>query len=1160
VFILHSRGDMISSSSETQALLSSTSEGREKKSSSSSSSSIKSSLKAATAIVAVSTSIFATASYSVSRAPSARGASQSEHGLDVFKRAIASLGDDAIAPVAGANDKVTLTVGCSHKDVLKRLPFDPEGWDSKVGAKLITESKSKTFAFEDAIEMKEVGCGKFQTPYKLGSGAKFGFYLYEKANPENYVSDIGGKLLFHEEMEEEAAIGEGETEAASTTSKKKSSSSSSSSSSVSSATSTTETASTDYAAQAAAAEQNANERAKEITALLSASIGKKKHGSNSAKSAKSVKKQVEEEIEEEVSEEGEVEENTSSSKKHSYSVKKTVKGSKKSDPAAVASEELESSGIQVVGEYFDWGWWMSALSQGTQYQTTDITCENTTCTMQVCEKTKCTEYKKECETTEMCDDLGDFVKEQTASMGKSGITKKQAAKALDEATKASSEVSEFQIQSTSSSSKKSHHRHLLSHHHHHATEEVSEEEVKPTHGKAHEHKHFAGFGSDALQEDETSEEGELDEELEEAQEEFEEEEEEEVPSKSKKTSSKKSSKKSSSSKHHSKHHEEDSIADTGANEFDVRHPAHIASRMSGCTTQHVAENMEFYPRVHGPANANHVYIFGGCYADRDHATCNIPIDVNPKQCVIVRLNDNNFQEAVNACLDEAPVDGKCVNYGKESKYGILPRWDVTQVHNMQRAFADTEFNGYLGSWDTSNVRNMNQMFANNKAFNGDIRKWSFEHLGSATGIFDGADKYNAKWECGFKATGIIDFSSCQSSETLKKQKEIEEKMQRSHFVANPEYNPEQNTVQEDTEPQSSATAFDDENAEKYAAEREQDFNAQVEEANEEEESSGGFFNKLFGGGSSSSAAPKEEHEEPTAAAAATTTTTTTTTVSDDGDYESSNEQQQQLPEELEDDAISLASSEVDEDRASSVSSSSSSSSSSSTNTFTEKELTDANFKQQVALCLAEEPKKGDCMDNEFGPMISWDTSKVTNMYEAFANPPTPVEGDKASTFNGDLSKWDTSQVTNMRRMFSNARHFEGGDLSKWDTSRVQDMSQMFSGANSFDGDISSWDTSRCEDMHQMFEDARQFNQDIGKWQVGKALKMSSMFHKAESFDQDLRKWSVAKVADQEDIFKGASAFNEKFECASKHSGPVMSCKDKSEKENGNSNVLSKIFG
>jgi len=441
-------------SSETQALLKTNDEQKKKRTKSSF---ITSSLKAATAIVAVSTSLFATASYSVSRGT--RGSSsrlgdlsQREGGVDLFKRAVANLGEDAttttttttIPAIASSNDKVTLTVGCSHRDVLKRLPFDPEGWDSKVGAKLITESKSKTFSYEDAIEMKEIGCGKFQTPYKLGSGAKFGFYLYEKANPENYLSDIGGKLLL-EEGEEEAAIGE----TASSSKKKMKKMSSSSSVLKPSATTNTESSSsttTDYAAQAVAAEENANERAKEISALLSASVGKKKHAS----SKKSVKKQVEEEIEEEVSEDGAVEKK--SSKKHSSSssssADKTVKGSKKSDPVAIDKEELESSGIEVVGEYFDWGWWMSALSQGSQYQTTDITCENTTCTMQVCEKTKCTEYKKECETTEVCDDLGDFVKEQTASMGKSGITKKQASKALNKATEASSEVSEFEIKTS----------------------------------------------------------------------------------------------------------------------------------------------------------------------------------------------------------------------------------------------------------------------------------------------------------------------------------------------------------------------------------------------------------------------------------------------------------------------------------------------------------------------------------------------------------------------------------------------------------------------------------------------------------------------------------------------------------------------------------------
>ena len=150
------------SSSETQALLN----GDEQKRTSKSSSSFTSPLKAATAIVAVSTSLFATASYSVSgtrgSSSSRLGDLQREGGVDLFKRAVANLGEDATttttasAIASGSNDKVTLTVGCSHRDVLKRLPFDPEGWDSKVGAKLITESKSKTFSYEDAIEIKEI--------------------------------------------------------------------------------------------------------------------------------------------------------------------------------------------------------------------------------------------------------------------------------------------------------------------------------------------------------------------------------------------------------------------------------------------------------------------------------------------------------------------------------------------------------------------------------------------------------------------------------------------------------------------------------------------------------------------------------------------------------------------------------------------------------------------------------------------------------------------------------------------------------------------------------------------------------------------------------------------------------------------------------------------
>ena len=139
----------------------------------------------------------------------------------------------------------------------------------KVGAKLITES-SKTFRVRRRDRDERNRMRKFQSPHKLGNGAKFGFYLYEKANPKNYVSDIGGKLMI---PNDEDGDGGGVNEAATHGGK--------------------ETTSTDYAAQAAAAEQNVSERAKEISALLSASVGKKKKHSSS--SAKKAKKEVDEE-------------------------------------------------------------------------------------------------------------------------------------------------------------------------------------------------------------------------------------------------------------------------------------------------------------------------------------------------------------------------------------------------------------------------------------------------------------------------------------------------------------------------------------------------------------------------------------------------------------------------------------------------------------------------------------------------------------------------------------------------------------------------------------------------------------------------------------------------------------------------------------------------
>ena len=60
-------------------------------------------------------------------------------------------------------------------------------------------------------------------------------------------------------------------------------------------------------------------------------------------------------------------------------------------------------------------------------------------------------------------------------------------------------------------------------------------------------------------------------------------------------------------------------------------------------------------------------------------------------------------DAIENCLDEAPVDGLCSRYGLiTTKFGTMPNWDMSRVTNLREAFKDaTEFNGDISAWDTS---------------------------------------------------------------------------------------------------------------------------------------------------------------------------------------------------------------------------------------------------------------------------------------------------------------------------------------------------------------------------------------------------------------------------------------------------------------------------
>ena len=69
----------------------------------------------------------------------------------------------------------------------------------------------------------------------------------------------------------------------------------------------------------------------------------------------------------------------------------------------------------------------------------------------------------------------------------------------------------------------------------------------------------------------------------------------------------------------------------------------------------------------------------------------------------------------------------------------------------------------------------------------------------------------------------------------------------------------------------------------------------------------------------------------------------------------------------------------------------------------------AALKTAVDACLAESPWHGVCpfysgTTTDYGPMGTWDTSKVTTMTELFKS---NADGE----FNADISGWQTTRVT-----------------------------------------------------------------------------------------------------------------------------------------------------
>jgi surface protein len=157
------------------------------------------------------------------------------------------------------------------------------------------------------------------------------------------------------------------------------------------------------------------------------------------------------------------------------------------------------------------------------------------------------------------------------------------------------------------------------------------------------------------------------------------------------------------------------------------------------------------------------------------------------------------------------------------------------------------------------------------------------------------------------------------------------------------------------------------------------------------------------------------------------------------------------------------------------------------NSFLYERLTDGNFKQAIALWFEN---KEQCKFR-FGHISDWNTSRVTNMEDAFY---------ERRDFNEDISRWNVGNVTN------------------------NCMCGMFTDSSRFNQDIGQWDVSNVTDMMGMFAWASQFNRDIGQWNVGRVMNMGWMFSGASQFNQDIGQWDVSSVTNTGDMFAGATCY------------------------------------
>ena len=486
------------------------------------------------------------------------------------------------------------------------------------------------------------------------------------------------------------------------------------------------------------------------------------------------------------------------------------------------------------------------------------------------------------------------------------------------------------------------------------------------------------------------------------------------------------------------------------------------------------------------------------------------------------LTDANLTDAIENCLDEAPVDGLCSRYGLiTTKYGTMPNWDMSQVTNLREAFKDKiEFNANISAWDTSQVTNMYEMFFNASAFNQDIGNWNTSRVKNMGRMFYAASAFNQD---------IGRWNTTQVTEIAQ--------MFKLAAVFNQNLN---GTLWKTSLVKNFHAIF-------YGAAA---FNGNISTWDTSQVTttwrmfrSASSFNQPIGtDGTKWDMSKVKSMREMFYEASAFN--------QDIGNWTTSKVEKMNN--------MFFEASAFNQDIGNW--------NTSKVETMYAMFRRASSFNQYIGNSTTWNTEKVKDMSYMFAGASAfnqdigrWNTSQVTDMRWMFSlasafnqdigrwntsQVNTTMNGMfyEAYAFNQDIGSWDTSQVTNMKEMFRSASSFNqpiGTDGTKWDMSKVKDMFRMFHKAFAFNQDIGNWDTSQVRNMKEMFRSAYSFNQDIGSWKTSQVTSMSMMFYDARVFQQNISNWDTSSVTSFTNMFKWATTFQAKWECGI--SGPPSSC-------------------